>query len=203
MISGITDIFSFCFGIPSVCGIRIGDYGHFEFESALQDKCTGDFTYDVPLEAYSAFIECDRDCEDTVLSIEVRMPFSDWNEKDIESMYSYLSDKFPYKERGSSYSYDSEDRLESVDIHLSNSLYSIRIFDHYEICNSHNSLCVEISRVRNESDVYRALNLLSDTGSDDKDVWWIVSGMVRLFDDGRNPAFSTNRSFGGIIGGNF
>lgn len=200
MIGGITDIFSFCFGIPSVCGIRIGDCGHFEFESALQDKCTGDFTYDVPLEAYSAFIECDRDCEDTVLSIEVRMPFCDWNEKDIESMYSYLSAKFPYKERGSSYSYDIEDRLESVDAHLSNSLYSIRIYDEF---NYNTELLVEIYRVRNESDVYRAMNLLSDTGSDEKDVWGIVSGMVRLFDDGRNPAFSTNRSFGGILGGNF
>lgn len=174
---GISSIIRFEDGIPIVCDMRIGDYGQFEFESTLQDKCTGDSTNDVPLEAYSAFVECDRDCEDTISSIEVRMPFSDWNENDIASMYRYFSGEFPYKERGASYSYDSEDQLESVNIHLSNSLYSIRIYDcldHY--CNR--CLCVEMCRTRNESSMYFALNTLSMVKEDDADVWNAVFDMM-------------------------
>ena len=40
MIGGITDIFSFGFGIPSVCGMRIGDDPDHAFENALQDGQT-------------------------------------------------------------------------------------------------------------------------------------------------------------------
>ena len=200
MIGGITDIFSFGFGIPSVCGIRIGDDPDHAFENALQDGQTGDICLDKVLDDCCIFIECIRDDDETVKSIMVTMPFGIMDEKDVAGLYQFFSDNFGYDDRCATYSYDIEDRLESVDAHLSNSLYSIRIYDEF---NYNTELLVEISRVRNESDVYRALNLLSDTGSDEKDVWGIVSGMVRLFDDGRNPAFSTNRSFGGILGGNF